>query len=132
MECRDCGKLCGAGLCVDCFLIQVKATPSDPSHIKENRFTGAMIEYGAIAALFENEPMSEVCACSSAQSAFDAGQAFIKSMTEHQCKLAGCTIKGKPYHEGDHHTDRCWYTHRVNYYRGLSNLPPVTEFEISV
>ena len=91
-----------------------------------------MIEYGTIAALFEGEPLSEVGACSGAQSAFDAGRIFIKSMVEHQCKLAGCTLKGNPYHAGDHHTDRCWYTQRVNHYRALSNLPPVTEFEISL
>jgi hypothetical protein len=100
--------------------------------IKENRYSGALIEYGAIKALFEDEPFSEVGACSSAQSSFDAGRTFIKSMIEHQCKLAGCELKGKPYHEGDHHTDKCWYTHRVNWYRATAKLPPVESFEISV
>jgi hypothetical protein len=120
---------------VDCFAAEYHSSDyyveSRPS-IKENRYSGAMIEYGAIKALFENEPFSEVGACSSAQSSFDAGRAFIKAISEHQCKLAGCDIKGKPYHEGDHHTDKCWYVQRVNYYRKLSNLPPVEDFEISV
>jgi hypothetical protein len=131
MACTKCGKECGVSLCVDCFAAEVTAEQAK-THIRENRYSGAMIEYGVVKAMFEDEPFSEVGACSGAQSSFNAGRAFIRSITDHQCKLAGCTIKGKPYHEGDHHTDRCWYTQRVNYYRGLSNLPPVEEFEISV
>lgn len=119
MTCRDCGKICGASLCVDCFLIQVQATPQTPAM----RFSlmyggfGDMLEYGAIQALFYDLPASEVGVTSGAQSAFDAAREFVTSMIRNQCELAGCLLQGKPYGTGDVHTSQCWYTKRTEFYR---------------
>ena len=118
MFCRDCGKICGASICVDCFLIQVQATPpTKPPYIKENRMGGDMIECGAIHALFEDISASEVGTTSGAQSAFDAAREFVKSMIQNQCELAGCLLAGQPYGAGDVHTAKCWYTKRAEFYR---------------
>ena len=87
-----------------------------PPHIRENRFGGDMIEYGAITALFEDIIMSEVSVTSGAQSAFDAARSFIKEMVENQCKLAGCLLAGQPYGVGDVHTEKCWFTKRAILY----------------
>jgi hypothetical protein len=86
------------------------------SHIKENPFSGDMIEYGAIAALFEDIPASEVSVTSGAQSAFNAARAFIKEMVANQCKLAGCRLTGHPYGEGDEHSHECWFGMRRDFY----------------
>jgi len=87
------------------------------SHIKQNRFSGDLIEYGAITALFEDMPASEVGVTSGAQTAFTAAHEFIKGMVANQCKLAGCKILGNPYNESDEHTNECWFGIRRNYYK---------------
>ena len=94
---------------------------SSPSHIKQNRFSGDMIEYGAIAALFDDITASEVGATSGAQSAFDTARVFIKTMVQNQCELAGCTLRGEPYGVGDVHAEKCWFTKRVQFYRDRFN-----------
>lgn len=86
------------------------------SKIKQNRMGGSLIECGAIHALFEDIVASEVSATSGAQSAFDAARAFIKEMIANQCKLARCRLRGKPYGEGDEHTDECWFGKRRKLY----------------
>jgi hypothetical protein len=85
-------------------------------HIKQNRFRGSMAEYGAITALFEDIPASEVSVTSGAQLAFDAARAFIKEMIANQCRLAGCKLTGHPHGEGDEHTNKCWFGMRQAYY----------------
>jgi hypothetical protein len=96
MTCRDCGKICGASICVDCFLIQVQATPSDPSRIKENRYSGVGIEYGVLSALFEMYPQSNVgLVAINAQTAFDEAKKFLDNLVHNQCELAGCHSNGK-------------------------------------
>jgi hypothetical protein len=86
-------------------------------HIKENRFSGDMIEYGVVEALFEEFPASEVNVCSGSQQAFDAAKQFVKSMIENQCELAGCTLQHQPYGVGDVHTEKCWFTKRWKFYQ---------------
>lgn len=89
-------------------------------HIKENPFSGDMIEYGAITALFEDIPASEVSVTSGAQSAFNAARIFIKEMIANQCKLAGCKLLGNSYGEGDEHSHECWFFKRLAFYRGAN------------
>jgi len=86
------------------------------SHIKQNRFSGDLIELGVIHALFEDMPASEVCVTSGAQSAFTAAREFIKEMVANQCRLAGCKIGENPYGVDDEHTNECWFGKRRNYY----------------
>jgi len=86
-------------------------------HIKQNRFSGGMVEYGAITALFDDIPASEVGVTSGAQSAFGAARDFIKSMTQNQCELAGCALQRQPYGAGDVHTEKCWFTKRAVLHR---------------
>jgi hypothetical protein len=85
-------------------------------YIKENRFGGSLIEYGAITALFEDMPASEVGVTSGAQPAFRAAREFIKGITANQCKLAGCLLNGQPYGVGDVHTEKCWFGIKQNFY----------------
>jgi len=84
-----------------------------PPYIKQNRLGGDLIECGAIHALFEDIPASEVGVTSGAQSAFDAARQFIKEMVENQCKLAGCSQE----HWGFVHSEKCWFTKRAIFYR---------------
>jgi hypothetical protein len=85
-------------------------------HIKENPFSGDMIEYGAITALFEDIPASEVSVTSGAQSAFGAARDFIKGMVANQCRLAGCKLGDNPYGTDDEHTHECWFGKRRDFY----------------
>jgi len=94
-------------------LAAFRDTIQPPVHIKENRFGGALIEYGAITALFEDMPASEVGVTSGAQTAFRAAHEFIKAMVQNQCELAGCLLNGEPYGYGDVHTEKCWFTKRA-------------------
>lgn len=87
------------------------------THIRENRFSGDLIEYGAITALFDDIPRSEVGVMSGGQGAFNAARIFIKEMVANQCKLAGCTLSGDPYGVGDIHTEQCWFGMRQKLYR---------------
>ena len=87
------------------------------THIRENRFGGDLIEYGAITALFEEMPRAEVSVTSGAQSAFTAAKRFITEMVANQCKLAGCALSGDPYGVGDTHTEQCWFGMRQKLYR---------------
>jgi hypothetical protein len=101
--------------CKECLFDEVqrqKAAMPKPPHIKENRFGGDMIEYGAITALFEDMPESEVTCLSGAQSAFTAARAFIKEMVANQCKLAGCSQE----HWGFVHAEKCWFRQRQKFY----------------
>jgi hypothetical protein len=86
-------------------------------HIRENRFGGDLIELGAIHALFEDMPMSEVGVTSGAQSAFTAAHEFIHAIVQNQCELAGCLLSKNPYGYGDVHTEKCWFTKRAMLYR---------------
>jgi hypothetical protein len=83
-----------------------------PPYIKENRFGGDLIEYGAISALFEDMPASEVGCMSGSQGAFDAARTFIKEMVANQCKLAGCSQE----HWGFVHSEKCWFGQRQKFY----------------
>lgn len=83
-----------------------------PPYIKQNRFGGDLIEYGAIAALFDDLPASEVTCMSGAQGAFDAARIFIKEMVANQCKLAGCSQE----HWGFVHSEKCWFGQRQKFY----------------
>lgn len=97
--------------------------------IKGNRFSSAMIEYGVLELLFLDIPAAEVTCCSGAQQAFDAARAFIMTMTENQCVLAGCTLNHQPYGVGDVHTEKCWFTKRAVEYqkrREAANGPEET------
>lgn len=105
--------------CKECLFAEVQRQKQffpKPPHIKENRFGGDMVEYGAITALFEDIIQSEVGLTSGAQSAFHVARAFIKEVTENQCKLAGCLLSGQPYGSGDVHTEKCWFTKRAMLY----------------
>lgn len=117
---------CGASLpsgftiCTDCLTEGVRASlPPQKPYIKQNRFGGDLIEYGAISALFDSIPESEVGAMSGAQGAFNAAHKFIQEMIENQCRLAGCTMReDDEYGQSlNDHTDECWYGKRRNYYR---------------
>jgi hypothetical protein len=88
----------------------------NPPHIKQNKFCGDLIEYGAITALFEDMPASEIGCASGAQTAFTAARAFIKEVVANQCKLAGCKLSGEPYGSGDEHTEQCWFGIRRKFY----------------
>jgi hypothetical protein len=101
------------GKCEMCAHAHV-AYPS--SHIKQNKFEGDLLEYGAIAALFEDITASEVGVTSGAQSAFDAARIFIKEMVQNQCELAGCALQGQPYGIGDVHAEKCWFAKRIQFY----------------
>ena len=96
--------------------------------IKENRFgkaeTGGLVELGAIHALFEDMPASEISVTSSAQNAFDAAHAFIKEIVANQCKLAGCRLSGEPYGSGDEHSNECWFGIRRNFYADRAAKQP--------
>ena len=97
------------------------------SHIKENPFSGDMIEYGAISALFEDIIESEVGVTSGAQSAFNAARQFIKEMVENQCTLAGCLLSKNPYGVGSVHTEKCWFTKRAMFYEERNKRGKATE-----
>jgi len=97
-------------------LAAFRDTIHQPSHIKQNRFGGDLIELGAIHALFEDIPASEVGVTSGAQTAFTAAREFIKGMVESQCRLAGCALSGEPYGVGDVHAEKCWFTQRAVLY----------------
>jgi hypothetical protein len=89
--------------------------------IKENRFGSdrdrdGLAELGVIQALFDDIPASEVGVASGAQTAFNGARTFIKEMIANQCKLAGCTLTGHPYGEGDEHTHECWFGMRRDFY----------------
>lgn len=85
-------------------------------HIKQNRFSGDFAEYGAITALFEDIPASEIGVTSSAQGAFDGARIFIKEMVANQCRLAGCKLGENPYGSDDEHTNECWFGKRRAFY----------------
>lgn len=87
-------------------------------HIKQNRFGGDLIEYGAIEALFENIPESEVGVTSGAQTAFDGAKKFIEEMVANQCKLAGCSQE----HWGFVHSEKCWFGMRTKLYRERAKI----------
>lgn len=92
--------------------------------VKENRFGAdrdSFAEIGVIQALFEEFPASEVGCASGAQCAFDAAKEFLRTMIENQCVLAGCTLNHQPYGAGDVHTEKCWFTKRVLFYRERRN-----------
>lgn len=118
-SCRSCGKEIPASFefCTDCLVESVRQSlPPHKPRIKQNRFGGDLIEYGAITALFEDMPMSEIGVTSGAQVAFNAAKEFITEMVENQCKLAGCFLAGQPYGSGDVHTEKCWFTKRAMFY----------------
>lgn len=76
--------------------------------------SGDMLEYGALTALFDDLPASEVTMMSGAQGAFDAAREFLKSMIKNQCELAGC------YDDelgGVYHASKCWFAKRAEFYR---------------
>jgi hypothetical protein len=112
--------------CMQCVIRRVHNRYRQP-YIKENRFGGDMIEYGAISALFEDIIESEVGVTSGAQSAFDAARTFIKEMVENQCKLAGCLLAGQPYGVGNVHTEKCWFTKRAMFYEERNKRGKATE-----
>ncbi len=123
MPCQKCGKDVRTMLCVDCFAEDVMESHGshrlvhDTGHIAENRYGGDLVELGAIHALFEDMPASEVGVTSGAQSAFAAARTFIKEVTANQCRLAGCRLSGHPYGANDEHTDQCWFGIKLNYYK---------------
>lgn len=97
---------------------QTESQLRKPPYIEENRFAGDMLEYGAITALFEEIPASEVGVTSGAQSAFSAARGFITEMIVNQCRLAGC-VQRDPNSYGqslNDHTDECWYGKRRKFY----------------
>lgn len=121
MACK-CGAPLPSGftICTDCLTAGIRASlPPQKPYIKQNRFGGDLIEYGAISALFDDIPASEVGAMSGAQGAFDAARVFIKELMANQCRLAGCDTGAKLERriEPVEHTDQCWFGIRRNYYR---------------
>ena len=116
-NCKSCGKNIDAENCPECIAEKKRQhLIRRPPYIKENRFGGDLIEYGVVAALFDDIPAAGVSVTSGAQTAFNAAREFIKGISAYQCNLAGCKLSGKPYGEGDEHTMKCWFGYRKWFY----------------
>ena len=83
-----------SNLRVDCFAIEVRESqPKKP--IRQNRYSGAAVEYGVLSALFDMYPQSNVgLVAIDAQTAFDEAKKFLDSLCHNQCELAGCYSNG--------------------------------------
>ena len=77
----SCGDVAG-NVSVGTGNVECNRVGSKPANVKQNRYSGDLIVYGAIAALFDDIPEATVTCQSGAQQAFDAAHKYIHSLRD--------------------------------------------------